>query len=796
MPKFSCTCIFIFVVFLNLHGTYAQGINNILKSYADYTEAPRELVYVHLNKSTYLSEEHLGFTAYVLDKQTKKPSLLTTNLYVSIEDENNKVIKNALLKVENGVASNVFDIDSTLTSGKYTFKAYTNWMRNFKEFNHFVEYFEVIDKNKEFIEYNRVDNTIDAQFLPESGHLLHNVRNNIGVIIKDTNGYGVSNVKGKVFDKDNKLITEFTTNQLGIGKFLLMAQADNTYTAKINHFNKDFTFRIQSKVEPIGTILSLSHHRNKTIVAITTNNESLHRVKNKPYKLALHNGKQIDIIDLKFDNETTIIKVFDKNRLPSGVNIFTLFNEYNQPIAERMFFNYNGIEILNSKSIITRLSSDSLKINLKYKSNATHKFNNLSVSVLPQETQSYSHHHNLISTTFLKPYLKGAVEQAKYYFTDTNDTKKRDLDNLLITQGWSSYDWNNIFNNKPKLSYDFEQGITLKANVNKTKDEEVNYAMQTHNSNKTRYFSIDHKDNRGFYVDNLFPNESERIYFSKMEKNEFKPTKFYVQSSPQRIPVLANNNIPFLGPKTQYEISENLQLNLDTLEKLNKVIELSEVKLVGGIEAKRLKIEKLSKYPVDRVMIIDEKTSNNYLYLSDLIRKNGGFKVEVNNSRGYVSILNRGLNATPPAIYIDDIEVNGSGRLYNYPSSNIDYISFKTSIYQIQNKNNLRTKKSGAIRVYTKEYSDFMPKGYKKQEFKFPLTFKAQKRFYKPKYRYYNDDFFKHYGVIDWKSNLRLNNNGEVSLTIQKPKVSISLFIEGITNDGVFISEEKTILLN
>ena len=44
---------------------------------------------------------------------------------------------------------------------------------------------------KEFIdlenkaEEERIANEIDAQFLPESGHLLHGVINNVGVVIKD-----------------------------------------------------------------------------------------------------------------------------------------------------------------------------------------------------------------------------------------------------------------------------------------------------------------------------------------------------------------------------------------------------------------------------------------------------------------------------------------------------------------------------------------------------------------------------------------------------------------------------------
>ena len=37
---------------------------------------------------------------------------------------------------------------------------------------------------------------------------------------------------------------------------------------------------------------------------------------------------------------------------------------------------------------------------------------------------------------------------------------------LLLTQGWSSYNWNQIFDNKHSLPFEFERGLSLKANVN------------------------------------------------------------------------------------------------------------------------------------------------------------------------------------------------------------------------------------------------------------------------------------------------------------------------------------------
>ena len=193
----------------------AQEDDEIIEAYEDYTDAPREVVYLHLNKSTYIIGETIGFTAYVLDKNSKKPSLLTTNLYVSVEDKAQNIVKQKLIMVNNGVASNTFEVDSLFSDGNYNIKAYTKWMLNFNEQNYFIESIKIKDqKNSDSNKKQLVSNPIDAQFLPESGHLLHGVENNIGVVIKDHNGYGIPFAKGEVFDKNGGLLTTFKTNKL------------------------------------------------------------------------------------------------------------------------------------------------------------------------------------------------------------------------------------------------------------------------------------------------------------------------------------------------------------------------------------------------------------------------------------------------------------------------------------------------------------------------------------------------------------------------------------------------------
>lgn len=107
--------------------------------------------------------------------------------------------------------------------------------------------------------------------------------------------------------------------------------------------------------------------------------------------------------------------------------------------------------------------------------------------------------------------------------------------------------------------------------------------------------------------------------------------------------------------------------------------------------------------------------------------------------------------------------------------------------------------RSGSIHLHSDINLRF--KNNKRKEFNqkvsLPLTFASPKTFYAPKYVYYNSTFFREYGVIDWIPNLVLKTSHPINLKIFDTKTKqITLFIEGVTNEGRYISKEKVITFN
>jgi hypothetical protein len=776
LTSFQSFLYIIFTSILSLSLLTAQEERDLVDAFIDHTDNAREVIYLHLNKSTYIKGESVGFTAYVLDKKDKMPSLLTTNLYVSIEDMDQIPIVQQLLKVENGVASNVFDIDDNFSTGSYLVKAYTNWSRNFKEPNYFSATIKIIDPATDaFVDNERVENAIDAQFLPESGHLLADVVNKVGVVLKDPKGYGLADASGKVLDRNGKVLTTFRVNHLGIGQFLLKPSVGDTFKVVVSYNYKDYEFSLDQSVQPIGLILSTSVRNEQLTLSVHTNQRGLQQFKDQNFLLGFHNGSDLQTIKLSFDKQTSIHTIFDLNQMPPGVTVFTLFNENSQPIAERLFFNYKGLTIHQLSDLSTTMvENDSIDISLAFKTIDPSKFHNISVSVLPADTKSYKHHHSLVSYNYLKPYINGPIEQAKYYFNEVTPQVKADLDMLLLTQGWSSYNWNQIFNNKQSLPFEFERGLSLKAHVNGNLRKQKTFVVHPlEDSQQPVYVQLNDQQN-SFQLDHIFLEDKTSIALSEIDnKGKMEPAKVYLQFFPSTIPRLQIPQYP-LDPKPQYNLNTSFEQNVMSTSTLDQTQQLDEVVITADPNDYKTRLRDLFRESKGIVALPNNNINPNS-NLSGWVKGNFWWsrtvEVFINEERLTENSIDTYLS-TIPIVALDYAEFLAG------PSLGGGEIGYKLVLHLDWEK------------VKLSNYGSVV------KTFEAPLTFSSAKQFYTPVYRYRGDTFYKNFGTIAWEPAIQLDTDGKTRLKIQKPIVPITLFIEGMDHLGQPIFYEHTLTIN
>ena len=474
--------------------------------------------------------------------------------------------------------------------------------------------------------------------------------------------------------------------------------------------------------------------------------------------------------------------------LYSGINTVTLVDEKNNPLLERIFFNSRGA-IKDFNFSLSKTTNDTDSISFKLRANPSGQENILkaSISVLPSETKSYNPEHSIISAIHLKPYLKGAIENPNYYFKDFNRKKRSELDVLLITQGWSRYSWDRVFNFHPKPSFDFENGITINGFVNNKPDKISTLMMYPTSLSSSMFIPLD-KEGK-FTLKNFYPEAGEKISFSFVgDKGKIKKPRMslsyisrlsndYVNTSDYQSFVSYyqdKNDIPdsFILDDS-YEELEEIKIKTDYKKKLRE--ETRDPILVNG------KVSKIGKNEV-----------NQFPFILDYISYKGNFDVLEN--LGQVSILarTRGNNGVTPTVFLDGVIINGSlNILFKFPTENVERIVIDPTGIGL----GLSGGFGGAIKIFTRRsvfrLNDDQVSA-KKDIFTniSQLGFQPNKEFYTPKYASYQMQSFKDYGIIHWEPNLHVYNTESPEFKILDTKIDeVNFYIEGISSSGQVFSK-------
>lgn len=112
---------------------------------------PREEVFIHTDREKYIAGENLWFKVYLIDRQTSTSSSSSQLVYFEILNPDNQPVVSKRIEIENGSGSGEIVLPDTLSSGNYTVRAYTNWMKNFFPANCFRKDIEI---------YNALNNRI------------------------------------------------------------------------------------------------------------------------------------------------------------------------------------------------------------------------------------------------------------------------------------------------------------------------------------------------------------------------------------------------------------------------------------------------------------------------------------------------------------------------------------------------------------------------------------------------------------------------------------------------------------
>lgn len=307
-------------------------------------------------------------------------------------------------------------------------------------------------------------NNIDVQFFPESGNLVENFPNKLGIKAVNSAGLG-EDISGTILDNQGNVVTKFSTEHLGMGNVILTPQPGKTYVAKVKYKDGSENTLALPKALRSGYILSVDQNAESILVKVLISEDL---VKKGELKLiAQHNGNIYFIS--KADNSSKIISAsLPKKNLPSGIFQLTLFSIDNMPICERLIFvNNSNDKIITSVSSAKRIYAPKEEVELEIETGLINKQptrGSFSVAVTNTSaiTPDELNESNIFTSLLLTSDLTGFIEKPNYYFLNENEKMRQDLDNLMLSQGWRKILWKNIINDSsPAITYQPEKSLKI-----------------------------------------------------------------------------------------------------------------------------------------------------------------------------------------------------------------------------------------------------------------------------------------------------------------------------------------------
>ncbi len=166
----------LFINFLLLHYAYGQAQINIAdylnQRFIKYCESvPLEEIYIHTDREEYISGEDLWFNIYLIDRQSSKPSLNSGICYFELLNPENRPVVQKRIRIDEGFGPGQIVLPDTLSTGTYTIRAYTSWMKNFLPYNCFIKDIKVYNafSNKAFKEKLSSVNILHREISNTSG---------------------------------------------------------------------------------------------------------------------------------------------------------------------------------------------------------------------------------------------------------------------------------------------------------------------------------------------------------------------------------------------------------------------------------------------------------------------------------------------------------------------------------------------------------------------------------------------------------------------------------------------------
>ncbi len=538
---------------------YAQseiltGIRNQFDQYAHHVL--QEKMFLHTDKSFYIAGEILWFKIYNVDANLHTPVDISKVAYVEVLSKDQKPMLQAKISLSGGSGSGSFFLPLSLSSGNYTLRAYTNWMKNFGADFYFEKNITIVNSLKTLSEKTTEGaSNYDIQFFPEGGNLVNGLQSTVAFRVVDQSGRGVS-FTGTIIDQNNDTLATFQPFKFGMGHFSFTPSSNKKYKAVIRFGNNNVVINDLPSAYEQGYVMHAYDSNDQLAVTVSSNAN----VANLPVYLVVQNRQSIKMAEMHELNNGKVNFNIDKNKLGDGISVLTVFNASRQPICERLYFKRpvalkvsagtNQDEYHARKKVIVSIETqDDNKPASADMSMSVYRVDSL---INGQESSDIS------SYLWLSSDLQGNIESPSYYINNSGPEVDEATNNLMLTQGWRRYRWEEVLQNKMP-SFEFIPEYEGHIVTGKVTDKKTGQPAEN-------IFAYVSAPGIKYQLGTCISNQRGQLEFDLKNfygSNEIVVQTDYTKDSNYRLDILSPFSEKFSSaPLPAFDLSENLQEDL------------------------------------------------------------------------------------------------------------------------------------------------------------------------------------------------------------------------------------------
>lgn len=467
-----------------------------------------EKMFVHTDKDYYLAGEVCWFKCYDVSALSLRPLDLSKVGYVEILDTAGRPVLQAKVALTGGSGSGSFYLPFTLSSGEYTLRSYTNWMKNSPAGFFFEKKLTLVNTRdagpqaaagsaapgataaavaaSEPVRLSTVPRAADiVGFFPEGGNLVDGL--SCTVAFKGTDVYGGPiNFTGVLLDEQNDTLLHFSPLHMGMGRFSFTPAVGHSYRAFVrvvgNALPAAGSARASAEASPAGFTVALPEaytegyvmHLDTTADGQLTVDVRTNKTGEGALYLFVHTGESFRIAEGKTPVDGHVVFGVDKSRLRAGISRLTIFNSARQPVCERLYYTYpsdrlslavgaDREEYGNREPVTISVGiqgdpapagSSEPATAVRAESAAPTGGADLSMAVYRVDSLQGVDPANIRDYLWLTSDLTGPVDSPGYYLDRPGPEAAAAMDNLMLTQGWRRFRWESVLgDSKPSFTY-------------------------------------------------------------------------------------------------------------------------------------------------------------------------------------------------------------------------------------------------------------------------------------------------------------------------------------------------------